>query len=98
MGVPLSLSCVQIANEENIKEKNEIFVETLASTAFGYGSSALITLFLISNPVGWGSVVLLAAGSTAAGFISGKIFKNVYSANYGQIDLVGGIGVDKVCS
>ena len=98
VGVGVAASCVQIANEENIEEKNEIFVETLVGTGAGYVSSALISLYLVSNPLGWGTVIVLAVGSSAAAFATGKVTAKVYSALYGDIDLVGGIGVDKVCS
>ena len=97
MGVPLSLSCVQIANEENIKEKNEIFVETLTSTATGYGSSALIGAFLVSNPVGWGTVIVLAVGTAAASYGMGKAGRSVYSAFMGEIDFVDHLGVNTIC-
>ena len=97
VGVGVAASCVQIANEENIKEKNEIFVETLTSTAFGYMSGALIGAYLVTNPLGWGTVIVLAVGSTASGLALGKVTAKVYSELFGDIDLVGGIGVDKVC-
>ena len=98
VGVGVAASCVQIANEDNIKEKNEIFVETLVSTAAGYGSTALIGAFLVSNPVGWGTVIVLAVGSTAASYASGKMVGNAYSKFFGEIDLVGGLGVSNICS
>lgn len=55
MGAGLTASCMQIAHTEDSKEKNEIFVETLTSTSVGVLSGALIGLFLVSNPIGWGA-------------------------------------------
>jgi len=98
MGVGVAASCAQIAHTEDIKEKNEIFVETLSSTGASAGLSFLVGAFLVSNPVGWGTAIVLAVGATAAGFTAGKITKGIYSSRYGHIDIVGATGVDKVCS
>jgi len=51
-GVGLTAACMQIANAQ---EKNEIFVETIASTIAGVGLGFAIGVFLISNPIGWGT-------------------------------------------
>ena len=59
-GVGVAAGCVQMAMTENQQEKNEIFVETVASTTIGLLSGAVVSLFLISNPVGWGTALVLA--------------------------------------
>src|SRR5690554_6371664 len=64
-GVVLAAGCVQIANEDNQQKKNEIFVETVTSTTVGVVGGALVGLFLVSNPVGWGTAFVLATGTAA---------------------------------
>lgn len=96
MGVGLTAACLQIASTTDNKEKNEIFVETIASMATGVGLGAAIGLFLISNPIGWGTAIVLAVGSTAASYVTGKIFRNTYDA-FGEIDFIAGTGVDRIC-
>ena len=78
-------------------EKNEIFVETVASTAVGFGSSLLVGLFLVSNPVGWGTALVLATGTVALSYASGKGARAAYDQYGSRIDLVSGTGVDSVC-
>jgi len=96
VGVGLTAACMQIANTTDTKEKNEIFVETITSTAVGAGLGTAIGLFLISNPIGWGTAIVLAVGSTAMSYGTGKFLRNMYD-QYGEIDFVAGTGVDRVC-
>ena len=58
----------------------------------------LAGLFLISNPVGWGTALVLAAGVTAASYIAGKTFWTGYDSYGNHVDFVNGVGIDKVCS
>jgi hypothetical protein len=96
-GVGVAASCMQIADADTTKEKNEIFVETVASTAVGFGSSLLVGLFLVSNPVGWGTALVLATGTVALSYASGKGARVAYDQYGSRIDLVSGTGVDSVC-
>jgi hypothetical protein len=96
VGVGLTTACMQIANTTDTKEKNEIFVETIASTTVGTIAGSLVGLFLVSNPIAWGAAIVLAVGSTAASYGSGKFFRNMYD-QYGEVDFVAGTGVDRVC-
>jgi len=96
VGVGLTAACMQIANSTDTKEKNEIFVETIASTAVGTIAGSLVGLFLISNPIGWGTAIVLAVGSTAGSYALGKLARTAYDA-HGEIDFVTGTGVDRVC-
>jgi len=73
-GVGLTAACMQIANATDAQEKNEIFVETIMSTGVGVGLGFAVGLFLISNPIGWGTAIVLAVGSTAASYASGAEF------------------------
>jgi len=76
VGVGLTAACMQIANTTDTKEKNEIFVETITSTAVGGIAGAVIGLFLISNPIGWGTAIVLAVDNTATSYGLGKLARN----------------------
>lgn len=96
-GVGVAASCMQIADTESRQEKNEIFVETVASTSVGLAAGAAVTLFLVSNPVGWGTALVLAAGSAVISYGSGKFVRKAYSLSGSEVDLVPGLRVDTVC-
>jgi len=98
VGVGLTASCIQIANTQDQHEKNEIFVESITSTAVGMGTSALVGLFLVSNPIGWGTAIVLAAGSTAVGYASGKVAKSFYNSIESKPNLVASTGIESICS
>lgn len=97
VGVGLTASCMQIANTKNIHEKNEIFVETIASTTTGVVGGYLVGLFLISNPIGWGTAIVLATGSAALSYGAGKLARNAYDTSEAPIDFVSGSGIGNIC-
>ena len=88
---------MQIANTKNIHEKNEIFVETLASTGVSFLGGYVVGLFLVSNPIGWGTAIVLATGSAAVSYGMGKFARNVYNTFEAPIDFVTGSGVSNIC-
>ena len=96
VGVGLTAACMQIANTTDTKEKNEIFVETITSTTVGGLAGLSIGLFLVSNPIGWGTAIVLAMGSTALSYGAGKGVRFLYDT-HGEIDFVTGTGVDRIC-
>lgn len=96
-GVGVAASCVQIADADSSKKKNEIFIETLASTTIGAAGSYAVGLFLISNPVGWGTAIVLAAGTVAAGYLAGKGARAAYDLTGAKVDFVSGTGVGSIC-
>lgn len=96
-GVGVAASCMQIADTDSRQEKNEIFVETVASTSVGLAAGYVVTLFLISNPVGWGTALVLAAGSAAISYSSGRLARRAYTTFGKEVDFVSGAGVDSVC-
>jgi hypothetical protein len=97
MGVGITASCMQIGDTNSRLEKNEIFVETVASTGIGLLGGALVGVFLVSNPVGWGTALVLAAGSTAISYSTGVLAKTAYTVSGSQMDFVSGLGIDSVC-
>jgi len=96
-GAGAVLSCNEIANTEDRQEKNEIFVETAASTGVGLVAGYAVTALLISNPVGWGIAIVLGVGTAATAFGVGKYAKKVYSSNFEEYDLVNMTKVDQIC-
>jgi len=96
-GVGLTAACIQIANATDTQEKNEIFVETIASTTVGTIAGFTIGLFLVSSPIGWGTAIVLAIGSTALSYGAGKGARYVYTKTGTQIDLASGAGVNRIC-
>jgi hypothetical protein len=96
-GVGLTASCMEIANTSSQQEKNEILVETVSSTVVGGVTGFAVGLFLISNPIGWGTALVLAVGTVAASYGTGKVIRNAYSTSGNKIDFVTGTGVGSIC-
>jgi len=97
IGVGLTASCMQIASTASSEEKNEIFVETIASTTTGLVAGLAIGVFLVSNPIGWGTALVLATGSAAVSYGMGKAARVSYDRFGNKVDLVSGTGVGKIC-
>jgi len=96
-GLGVAASCVEIANTSDQQKKNEIFVETVASTTIGIFGGILVSAFLVSNPIGWGTVFVLATSSVAASYGIGKLAQHVYTSSGTKVDLVSGTGVNSIC-
>lgn len=96
-GVGVAASCAQIADTQDQHEKNEILVETVVSTAMGGVGGYFVGVFLISNPVGWGTALVLATGAVALSYLSGKGAKYAYDVKGNRYDFVKGTGVDRLC-
>lgn len=58
------------------------------------GTSALVGLFLVSNPIGWGTAIVLAADSTTVGYAARKGFKWTYNTADKKPDFITKTGVD----
>lgn len=95
--VGAGVSCRQIANAQSQHEKNGIFAESVASISVGSGLAAGIGVFLVSNPIGWGTALVLAVGTTAIGFASGKGARYAYNSEFKHVDLVKATHIDQVC-
>jgi len=96
-GVGVTAACMQIASTIDTKEKNEIFVETITSTGTGLLIGGGIGLFLVSNPIGWGTAIVLAVGSVATSYLAGKGALIAYDTFGREIDFVEGTGVSGIC-
>ena len=93
----LNMGCYQIANTANQHKKNEIFVETVASTLIGVASTYGIGLLLFSNPVGWGVALVLGTAAAVGSYGAGKGATMVYDKFLHKHDLVTLTGVDRLC-
>lgn len=96
-GVGVAASCVQIGDTDDRKEKNEIFVETVTSTVMAGLVGVAVGAFLVSNPVGWGAALVLAAGSAATSYATGLASRRAYTVWGDEVDFVSGMGVDSIC-
>lgn len=97
-GASLAAGCMQIADTDDRQEKNEILVETVTGTGVGLALGVAVGIFLVSNPVGWGAALVIGAGSAAMSYGAGKTAKKIYTVRGQSVDLVSGMGIDKVCS
>ena len=93
----VATGCYDIARAQSRQEKDEIFVENFAGTLTGIGSSAVLSIFLISNPVGWGVTLALGTGAALTSYGIGKGAKFLYTASGSKVDLVSGLGFDRLC-
>lgn len=96
-GVGVAASCMQIGDTNDRQEKNEIFVETVTSTVMGGLVGVAVGAFLVSNPVGWGTALVLAAGSAATSYATGLASRRAYTVWRDEVDFVSGMGVDSIC-
>lgn len=93
----VGMGCYNIAQTQNQQEKNEIFVETVTSAAVGTIASVALGVMLVGTPVGWVTAIILGTGTTLAAYGSGKGVRMLYTNSGDKIDLVNGLGINKVC-
>ena len=67
------------------------------STSAGFAVGYAVSLFLITNPVGWGTTIVLAVGTAAGSYATGKFSRKIYSTQGREIDFVTGLGVSELC-
>ena len=91
------MGCYNIAQTSSWHEKNEVFVETLLSTAVGVGARIALTVYFIATPNGWVTALALGIGAVVGSLAAGKGAKYMYN-RYGQrIDVVGMTNTDQLC-
>ncbi|HCE2451508.1 TPA: LysM peptidoglycan-binding domain-containing protein [Vibrio parahaemolyticus] len=96
--VNIGIACDQIARADSNVKKNEILVETAASTVVGTVSGIAISLFVVATPVGWVGALVLGVASSVGGYYSGKQAAAVYKEHYSHLDVVKSTGVGNICS
>lgn len=93
----VGMGCYNIAQAQSNQEKNEIFVETVTSSIVSIGSGLALTAFLISNPVGWATILVLGTASAVGSYKAGKAFRDIYTTSGAKVDFVSMSGVDTIC-
>ncbi len=96
--VNLGLACDQIARANTKTKKNEILVETAASTVVGTVSGIAISLFVVATPIGWVGALVLGVASSASSYYLGKRAAAVYKEHYSHLDIAQVTGVRSTCS
>lgn len=91
-------ACYDVAASSSTQVKDEIIVETAASTLFGVGSSIAIGIVLASNPIGWTAAIVLGTASAIASYRAGKTARALYTASGAKLDLAKSTGIDSACS
>ena len=56
-----------------------------------------VGVFLVSNPIGWGTALVLAVGSAVASYTGGQLSIQAYNAWGSSVDFVNGTGLSRVC-
>ena len=94
-GLGMYMTYREISHADDRQKKNEIFVEALGSLVVGTASGVLL-LALVSGPVGWSVVLLVASSSVAAGWLGGKAVKALYDKYGNEYDMLQA-GSDALC-
>ncbi len=90
-----SFDTIQMVNLSTSSKSR--FQDILSPIALvGVLSGVAITVFLVSNPIVWGTAIFLAVGSAGASWGLGKFARNTYDL-FGPIDFVTGTGTDRIC-
>lgn len=96
-GVSLAASCHQISHTPDSVERNKIAVEAIAGTAAGFLTGIAVSVFLVSNPVGWGVAVAIGVGSAATGYFAGQAAGTIYDQNFRHVPVVETLFIDRIC-
>lgn len=97
-GMGAAVSCENISNTEDRQEKNEIFVEFLASSSVSSATGVALGLFFISTPVGWAAALAIGGATIATGWAAGKGAKKLYDSQFKEYDFVKMSNIDKWCN
>ena len=93
----LGVACYEIANTQNVTAKNEILVESLGALGGGLIYGAVVTVLLISTPIGWIAALAIGVGGALTGYGSGKGVKYLYTASGTKVDVTKAMGVNYLC-
>jgi hypothetical protein len=66
------IGVARYSGTDNARERSVIVMETAGSIAAGAATSMAVTAALVSNPVGWGVIIGVAAISMAASYLGGQ--------------------------
>jgi len=93
----VGMGCYNISQTQSRQEKNEIFVETVGSTAFGAATTIALGIYFLATPTGWVTALVLGAAAAGGSFVAGKTGKFMYDRFGRKVDLVGRLKVDQLC-
>jgi hypothetical protein len=93
----VGMGCYNIGQAQSRQQKNEIFVETFGSTVVSIGTTVAIGIYFIATPTGWVTALALGASAAALSMGAGTGLKSLYNQFGQKVDIVSGLGVDKLC-
>jgi hypothetical protein len=102
--VDAGIVCYDIAHARDIGERNGRFVKGVVGAGVGMAAGAGITavaLAVLSGPPGWVVGLVAVVGGVAGGYVGGAAglgAERLYDAHGQGYDVVGTLGVDRVCS
>jgi len=91
----LGLACNDIANTNDVQEKNEILVESLGGVFGGVLAGAAIMVMF--TPVGWVGALVVGVGGAVGGYGIGKGASTMYDTFGNKIDIASATGVSGLC-
>lgn len=97
-GINGKIACDDISATESRQEKNEIFLDYTVSTTLGTAASLALGVFFVTNPIGWTMALTLGAVTAFGAIAAGKGAAYAYDKTGAKVDLVSGLGIDKICS
>ncbi len=93
----VGMGCYNIAQAQSKQEKNEIFFETIGSTAASVGTTFVLGVYFIATPTGWITALALGVGAAAISMGAGKTAKYAYNRFGEKMDFVKMSKVDQLC-
>ena len=95
--VGLGMSCYEIAQARDAREKDLIAVKAIAGTGIGLAAGVIAGTFLAATPVGWGVALLVAVGTGLASYYGAETAGYLYKASGEPIRIVAPLGIDQIC-
>ena len=97
--VGLGIACNDIANTNDMQEKNEILVESVGGLAGGalFGLGAGVAILMMATPVGWAAALVIGVGGAVAGYAAGKASKVLYTTEFSRFDVASMTRVAHLC-
>lgn len=96
--VGLTASCYEVAQADTLTEKNEIAVKAITGTIAGLATTALISVFLIGTPLGWGIMLVAGVGTAATSLITSEVAGGIYKSQFSDVDIVNSLGISTICN
>lgn len=95
-GLQLVKACNEISNADNQVAKNQIFSKSIGNLVGGE-VALYFAVGLVSGPLGWGTILFVATAVTLGAYGTGEVVSYIYDSYGNKRDIVGTLGVDRVC-